>query len=116
MSLRPIQSLRSMPLQLILLTIISLVAYVTQQMPHNITSGLCHSLELGSNTMTYVTKESYVINHYPTKAYATKVCFNSKLVYYVNRTYATKTRVKAYVTQVYNITKVVLTLVLCKCH
>jgi hypothetical protein len=79
-------------------------------MPHNITSGLCHSLELGSNTMTYVTKESYVINHYPTKAYATKVCFNSKLVYYVNRTYATKTRVKAYVTQVYNISLRLLSL------
>jgi hypothetical protein len=61
--------------------------------------------------MTYVTKESYVINHYAMNAYATKVCLNSNLVYRVNRTYATKARVKAYVTQVYNIIKVVLTLV-----
>jgi hypothetical protein len=65
--------------------------------------------------MTYVTKESYVINHYPTKAYATKVCFNSNL-YYANRTYVIKARVKAYVTQVYNIIKVIFTLVWCKCH
>jgi len=36
-----------------------------------IIGGLCHSLELGSITMTYVTKESYVINHYAMKAYVT---------------------------------------------
>jgi uncharacterized membrane protein (DUF485 family) len=48
-----------------------LVAYVTQYMPHNITSGLCHSLGLGSITMTYVIKESYVTNHYAMKAYVT---------------------------------------------
>jgi hypothetical protein len=51
------------------------------------------------------------MNHYAMKAYVTNVCFNLNLVYYVNRTYATKAHVKAYVTQVYNITKVVLILV-----
>jgi len=40
--------------------------------------------------MTYVTKESYVIKHYVVKAYVIEVCFNSNLVYYVIRTYATK--------------------------
>jgi hypothetical protein len=60
--------------------------------------------------MTYVTKESYVINHYAMKAYVTKVCFKSNLVYYVIKTYATKDHVKAY------ITKVVVTFVLCKCY
>jgi hypothetical protein len=50
----------------------SLVAYVTQHMPHDITnSGLCHSLGLGFITTTYVIKESYVINHYAMKAYVT---------------------------------------------
>jgi len=39
------------------------------------------------------------------KAYVTKVCFILNVVYYV-----TKARVKAYVIQVYNITKVVVTL------
>jgi len=43
--------------------------------------------------MTYVTKESYVINHYAMKAYVTKVCFNSNLVYCITRTYATKAHV-----------------------
>jgi len=88
----------------------SLVAYVIQHMPHNIISGLYHSLGLGFITMTYVTKESYVISHYAMKAYVIKVCFNLNVVYYVTKTYATKARVKAYVTQVYNITKVVVTL------
>jgi hypothetical protein len=40
--------------------------------------------------MTYVIKESYVINHYAMNAYVTKVCFNSNLVYCVTRTYAIK--------------------------
>jgi hypothetical protein len=63
-----------MPLELVLLTFMSLVAYVTQHMSHNIISGLCHSLGLGSIAMAYVTK----------------VCFNLNLVYCVTRTYATK--------------------------
>jgi hypothetical protein len=54
---------------------------------------LYHSLGLGSVTTTYVTKESYVINHYAMKAYVTKVCFNWNLVCYVIRTYAIKVRV-----------------------
>jgi hypothetical protein len=41
----------------------------------------------------YVTKESYVIIHYTMKAYVTKVCFNSNLVYYITKTYANKARV-----------------------
>jgi hypothetical protein len=94
----------------------SLVAYVIQHMPHNITNDLCHSLGLGSVTITCVTMESYVINHYAMKAYVTKVCFKLNLVYYVIKTYASKARVKAYATQVYNITKVVVILVLCKCY
>jgi hypothetical protein len=68
----------------------SLVPYVTQHMSHNIISGLYHSLGLGSITMAYVIKESYVINHYAMKAYVTKVCFNLNLVYCVTRTYAAK--------------------------
>jgi hypothetical protein len=52
--------------------IISLVAYVTQHMSHNIINGLCHSLRLGFVNTTYVTKESYVINHYAMKAYVTR--------------------------------------------
>jgi hypothetical protein len=40
--------------------------------------------------MAYVTKKSYVINHYAMKAYVTKVCFNSNLVYCVTKTYAIK--------------------------
>jgi hypothetical protein len=71
MSLQPIQSLRSMPLRMVSLTFMSLVAYVIQDMPHNITNGLCHSLGLGSVTMTFLTKESYVTNHYAMKAYIT---------------------------------------------
>jgi hypothetical protein len=55
--------------------------------------GLCHLLGLGFVTTTYVIKELYVINHYSMKAYVTKVCFNSNLVYYVTRTYATKAHV-----------------------
>jgi len=71
--------------------------------------GLCHSLGLGSITTTYVTKELYVINHYAMKVYVTKVCFNSNLVGHIIRTYATKVRVTlAYVTQVYNIIKVIV--------
>ncbi len=69
-----------MPLELVLLTFMSLVAYVTQHMSHNIISGLCQSLGLG-----------FVINHYVMRAYVT-------------RTYATK----AHVTQYYNITKVII--------
>jgi hypothetical protein len=107
MSLQPIQSLRSIPLKLVLLTFMSLVAYVTRHMAHNIINGLCHTLGLGFVTMIYATKESYVINHYAVKAYVIKVCFNSNLVYYATRTYATK----AHVTQVYNITKVIVILV-----
>jgi hypothetical protein len=38
----------------------------------HVIGGLCHSLGFGSITMTYVIKESYVINHYSMKAYATK--------------------------------------------
>ncbi len=53
------------------LTFLSLVAYVTHHVPHNTNNGMCHSLELGSITVTYVTKESYVINHYVMKAYVT---------------------------------------------
>ncbi len=49
-------------------------------------------------------------NYYTMKAYVTKVCFHLNVVYYVTKTCATKARVKAYVTQVYNITKVVVTL------
>ncbi len=79
-----------MALELVLLTFMSLVAYITQHMSHNIISGLCHSLGLGSITMTYVIKESHVINHYAMNAYVIKVCFNSNLVYCVTRTYATK--------------------------
>jgi hypothetical protein len=82
-----------MPLELVLLTFMSLVAYVTQHMSLNIISGLCHSLGLRSITMTYITKESYVINHYAMKAYVIKVCFNSNLVYYVTKAYATKAHV-----------------------
>jgi hypothetical protein len=89
MSLQPIQSRKSMPLDMVLLTFMSLVAYVTQHMSHNIINGQCHSLWLGSVIMTYVTKESYVINHYA---------------------------MKAYVTQYYNITKVIVISTLCKCH
>jgi hypothetical protein len=96
-----------MPLKLVLSTFMSLVAYVIQHMSHNIISGLCHSLGLGFVTTTYVTKESYVINHYAMKAYVIKVCFNLNLVYYVTMTYATKT----HVTKVYNITKVIVILV-----
>jgi hypothetical protein len=59
-------------------------------MSHNIINGLCHSLGLGSVTTTYVTNESYVMNHYAVKAYATKVCFNSNLVNCVTKTYAIK--------------------------
>jgi hypothetical protein len=69
-----------MPLELVLLIFMSLVAYVTQHMSHNVLNGLYHSLGLGFVTMTYVTKESYVINHYAMKAYVT-------------RTYATTTYV-----------------------
>jgi hypothetical protein len=79
-----------MPLELVLLTFMSLVAYVIRHVSHNIINGLCHSLGLGFVTTTYVTKESYVINHYAMKAYVIKVCFNSNLVYYVTRTYAIK--------------------------
>jgi hypothetical protein len=32
-------------------------------------NGLCHSLGLGFVTMAYVTKESYVANHYAMKVY-----------------------------------------------
>jgi hypothetical protein len=71
MSLRAIQSLRSMSLNMVSLTFMSLVAYVTQHMPHNITSGLYHSLGLGFLITTYVTNESYVTNHYAMKAYVT---------------------------------------------
>jgi uncharacterized membrane protein (DUF485 family) len=71
MSLHAIQSLRSMSLELVLLTFMSLVAYVTQHMSHNIISGLRHLLGLGFITTTYVTKESYVINHYTMKVYVT---------------------------------------------
>jgi uncharacterized membrane protein (DUF485 family) len=71
MSLRLIQSLKSMPLRMVSLTFMSLVAYVTQHMPQNITSGLCHSLGLGFVITTYVTKESYVINHCAMKANVT---------------------------------------------
>jgi len=94
----------------------SLVAYVIQRMAHNITSDLCHSPGLGSVTTTCIIMESYVINHYAMKAYITKVRFKWNLVYCVIKTYATKAHVKAYVTQVYNIIKVVVTLVLCKCY
>jgi len=73
-----------------LLTFMSLVAHVTQHISHNIISGLCYSLGLGSIIMAYVTKKSHVINHYAMKAYVTKVCFNSNLVYCVTKTYATK--------------------------
>jgi hypothetical protein len=52
------------------LTFMSLVAYVNQHMPHNITNGR-HSLGLGSITTIYVTTESYVINDYAMKAYVT---------------------------------------------
>jgi len=69
-----------MPLELVLLTFMSLVAYVTKHMSHNIIRGLCHSLGLGFVNTTYATKESYVINHYVMKAYVT-------------RTYATKAHV-----------------------
>jgi hypothetical protein len=65
------------------------MAYVIQHMSHNFINGICHSPGLGSVTMTYVTKDSYVINHYA---------------------------MKAYVTQVYNIIKVIVTLVWCKCY
>jgi hypothetical protein len=68
---------------------ISLVAYVTQHMSLNIINGLCHSLGLGFVTTTYVTKESYVINHYAMKPYVTKVCFNSNLVYYATKAHVT---------------------------
>jgi hypothetical protein len=44
-------------------------------------------------TMTHVTKESDVISHYAMKAYVTKVCFNSNLVYCVTKTYAIKAHV-----------------------
>jgi len=56
MSLHLIQSLRYMPLELVLLTFMSLVAYVTQHMSLNIISGLCRSLGLGYVITTYVTK------------------------------------------------------------
>jgi uncharacterized membrane protein (DUF485 family) len=79
-----------MPLELVLLTFMSLVAYVTQHMSLNIISGLCRSLGLGYVIITYVIKESYVINHYAMKAYVIEVCFNSNLVFYVTRTCATK--------------------------
>jgi hypothetical protein len=78
-----------MPLELVLLTFMSLVAYVTKHMSLNIINGLCHSLGLGSVTMTYVSKESYVTNHYAMKAYVTKVCFNSNLVYYATKAHVT---------------------------
>jgi hypothetical protein len=65
-----------MPLELVLLTFMSLVAYVAQHMSHNIINALCHSLKLGFVTMTYVTKESYVINHYAMKAYVTRTYAN----------------------------------------
>jgi hypothetical protein len=58
MSLQLIQSLRFMPLELVLLTFMSLVAYAIQHMSHNIISGLCHSIGFGSIPTTYVTKES----------------------------------------------------------
>jgi hypothetical protein len=66
------------------------MAYVIQHMSHNFINGICHSLGLGFVTMIYITKDSYVINHYAMKAYVTKVCFNSNLVYCVTRTYAIK--------------------------
>jgi hypothetical protein len=62
-----------MPLQLVLLTFMSLVAYVIQHMSHNIINGLCNSLRLGSITTAYVTKESYVINHYAMNAYVIEI-------------------------------------------
>ncbi len=52
--------------------------------------GLYHLLRFGSVTTTYVTNESYVINHYAMKAYVIKVCFTWNLVCYVTRTYAIK--------------------------
>jgi uncharacterized membrane protein (DUF485 family) len=58
-----------MPLKMVSLTFMSLVAYVTQDMPHDITSGLCHSLGLGYVIMTFVIKKSYVIKLYAMKAY-----------------------------------------------
>jgi hypothetical protein len=66
---RPIQSLKLMALMMVSLT---LVTHVTQHTPHNIISGLCHSIGLRFITTTYVTKESYVTNHYAMKAYVTQ--------------------------------------------